>query len=166
VADQVVARRRREGDRLRAAARFPQTGLMAGLFFAAAIGMAGMPPMSGFLGKLLVLDAAKVSSAMPLIWTVILATSLICIIGFARAGSTVFWKSAQVGEDRTEDGAAALDLRGWVPIGAVGFMLAGMVLLSAFAGPITGYLEGTAAQLYNPIEYILAVLGPDALAGR
>jgi multicomponent K+:H+ antiporter subunit D len=165
IADQIVARRGQHGDRLHAAPRFPQTGLMAVLFFLGAIGMAGMPPLSGFLGKLLVLDAAKVSPAMGLIWTVILATSLLCIVGFARAGSTVFWKSAQV-ETHGDAPVSALTPRDSVPVGAVAFMLAGMVALSAFAGPITGYLEGTAAQLYNPLEYILAVLGPDALAGR
>jgi multicomponent K+:H+ antiporter subunit D len=46
----------------RHAARRPatvQNGLFAALFFAAAIAMAGMPPLSGFLGKLLVLDALR-----------------------------------------------------------------------------------------------------------
>lgn len=174
IADLVVARRGADGDRLKAAPRFPRTGLLAAFFFVGAIGMAGMPPLSGFLGKLLVLDAAISSPAMPLIWTVILATSLICIIGFARAGSTLFWKSAQV-DAPAADGTAAtagdapappMTVAEGLPIAAAGLMLAGMVALSAFAGPVTDYLEGTAWQLYNPVAYIQAVLGPDAFAGQ
>ena len=34
-----------------------------------------------------------------------------------------------------------------------------MALLAALAGPVTGFLEATAAQLYAPAGYIEAVLG-------
>ena len=44
----------------------PQTGLISALFFAAAIALAGMPPLSGFLGKLLVLDATPRRRPRPL----------------------------------------------------------------------------------------------------
>jgi multicomponent K+:H+ antiporter subunit D len=57
IADLVVTRR--SGDTLRAEPATVQNGLFAALFFAAAIAMAGMPPLSGFLGKLLVLDALR-----------------------------------------------------------------------------------------------------------
>lgn len=67
-------------------------GLLAALFFATAIAIAGMPPLSGFLGKLLVLDATR-DAGLVLIWSTILVTSLITIVGFAMAGSTVFWKA-------------------------------------------------------------------------
>ena len=43
----------------------PGAALVAALFFAAAIAMTGLPPLSGFLGKLLILDAA---AAMPRAW--------------------------------------------------------------------------------------------------
>src|SRR3546814_4068638 len=58
--------------------------------------MTGMPPLTGFLGKLLVLDSARESASMVVVWTVILVTSLLTIVGFARAGSTVFWKSTSL----------------------------------------------------------------------
>ncbi|MEN8934905.1 MAG: monovalent cation/H+ antiporter subunit D, partial [Planktotalea arctica] len=61
--------------------------LTAALFFAGAIAMAGLPPLSGFLGKLLVLDAAYSSPFMVWIWAIVLTSSLVSILGFARAGS-------------------------------------------------------------------------------
>ena len=45
-------------------------------------------------------------------------------------------------------------------------MLAGMAALSAFAGPVTDYLEMAAAELYNPAAYVQAVLGPGVLAAN
>ena len=56
-AGRLVARRRGgAGDRLVAAPRFGQLDLLAGLFFLAAIATVGLPPLSGFVGKLLVLE--------------------------------------------------------------------------------------------------------------
>ncbi len=163
LADQISMRRGGAGDRLITAPRFAQTGLLAGLFFLAAIAMAGMPPMTGFLGKLLVLDSARASDSMATIWAVVLITSLVAIVGFARAGSVVFWKSASVPgpeEDKTAPSLPAL------PMAAAGAMLAAMVAVAVFAGPVTGYLEATAASLYEPAGYIRAVLGPDMTAAR
>ena len=63
------------------------TALVSGMFFVAAIAMAGLPPLSGFLGKLLVLDAGFGTEQVAWIWAVVLISSLISILGFARAGS-------------------------------------------------------------------------------
>ena len=67
--------------------------LTAAMFFAAAIAMAGLPPLSGFVGKLLILDAAIETPLVVWIWAVVLGSSLISLVGFARAGSVVFWKA-------------------------------------------------------------------------
>ena len=159
--DQITAHRGSTGDRLTAAPGFAGIGLLAGLFAVAAVGMTGMPPLSGFLAKLLVLDGARASASMATIWTTVLITSLLAIVGFARAGSVIFWKCASVpGEIDPPPGNAS------VPLGTAGVMLAGMVALSAFAGPVTGYLQAAAADLYDPVNYITAVLGPDVLASR
>jgi len=163
LADLITERRGGAGDRLVTAPRFDQSGLLAGLFFLAAVGMAGMPPMTGFLGKLMVLDSARSSDSMATIWTVILVTSLIAIVGFARAGSLIFWKSAAIPGPQQD---AAPAPRPVFPLVAAGTALSGMVALAVFAGPVTVYLEATSAALYDPSGYIAAVLGPDVLASR
>lgn len=160
IADLVVSRRRQFGDSLHTAPRFHQTGFLAVLFFIAAIGMAGMPPLSGFIGKLQILDAARDSDAMLWIWSIILVTSLMCIVGFGRAGSVLFWKSASVDGEITVEGAK------WpvLPIIASCGMVSGLIALTIFAGPITEYLNGVAAQLFDTSHYIEAVLGENALS--
>jgi multicomponent K+:H+ antiporter subunit D len=96
---------------------------------------------------------------MATIWAVILVTSLVSIVGFARAGSLVFWKSAAI-----PGGEAPHRPLPGLPIVAAGVMVAGMVALAVFAGPVTGYLEATSASLYDPSAYIDVVLGPERLA--
>ena len=92
LADLVARRRGGAGDRLVAAPPFGQLDLLAGLFFLAAIATIGLPPLSGFIGKLLVLETVTQSPAWPWLWAVVLVGSLLAMIGFARAGSVVFWK--------------------------------------------------------------------------
>ncbi|HEY9537291.1 MAG TPA: monovalent cation/H+ antiporter subunit D, partial [Kiloniellaceae bacterium] len=53
-----------------------------------------------------------------------------------------------------------------LPLAAAGAMVAGMVALAVFAGPINGYLDATAAGLFDPTAYLHAVLGPEAVAAR
>ncbi|PJF08354.1 monovalent cation/H+ antiporter subunit D [Pseudorhodobacter sp. MZDSW-24AT] len=127
-----------------------QAGLISGLFMVSAIATAGMPPLSGFIGKLLVLDALRDQAA--LVWSVILVTSLMIILGFARAGSTLFWKahaSAPEGEAPSHP-AQALAFVG------LGSLIAGLVVMTLLAGPIIGWIEVTAESLFDPAAYIAA----------
>ncbi len=125
-----------------------QSGLIASLFLIAAIGMAGMPPLSGFIGKLLILDALR--SNAPLVWTTVLATSLVLILGFARAGSTLFWKS-YAGDQTPEDHDAEP-----LAFAAVFLLMAALAVLTILAGPVTDWLSETARQLHDPTAYIAA----------
>ena len=98
------------------------------------------------------------------IWAIILITSLLAIAGLTRAGSLVFWK-AHAAEDfppmhaepdePPHDPAfpsAALALT------ATAALVAGMVALTVFAGPVMRYAEATARQLIDPAPYVEAVL--------
>ena len=126
--------------------------LTSALFFAAAIAMAGLPPLSGFIGKLLILDAAFASVSMAWIWAVILIASLISVIGFGRAGSTLFWKAKALDQMTASPPPAALSYV------AVGGLLALLVAHTVFAGQATAYANATAAQLFAPEPYISTVL--------
>ncbi|MFV0386783.1 monovalent cation/H+ antiporter subunit D [Paracoccus sp. (in: a-proteobacteria)] len=179
VVDLICARR--GGDvwlRLRPAIR--STGLVSALFFLTAIAVVGLPPLSGFLGKLMILDATRQSPAVVWIWGVILVTSLIALVGFGRAGSILFWKAHEMdpepGNDtdegpRPDCGPIPIKLETdepiqdvddsvapWLAYVATGGLLAGSVVLTLFAGPLTGYLQKTAEQLKQPELYYESVL--------
>jgi len=156
----LILTRRKPGDLLEPLPATVQNGLFAGLFFASAVAIVGMPPLSGFLGKLLVLDALRTAPHMALAWTVILAGSLVMIVGFARAGSMLFWKStalppAPPPDDGTPPPQAARALE----VAPVMAALAGLAVLTALAGPVARYLEATSNQLYYRDGYVSAVLG-------
>lgn len=166
--DVVEERRGGHGVRIEGAPSFAGGPLVAGMFFAGAIAMTGLPPLSGFLGKLLILDAAVASPLAPWIWAVILGSSLVAVLGFARAGSTVFWKSREVDmpdtPDTEQDDAVPAHLQRAgpapraLPMVAVGTLLALLVALTVFAGPVTAHMRATAAQLFAPEPYISAVM--------
>ncbi|GAA0287155.1 monovalent cation/H+ antiporter subunit D [Rhodovulum strictum] len=161
LADLVVSHRP-EGDRLDPAPATVQNGLFAALFFAGAVAMAGMPPLSGFLGKLMILDALRDPGLMALGWTAVLAGSLLVIVGLARAGSVLFWRSTAVAahvpadDDEARPEARPASLAQIAPTVAA---LAITALLAGFAGPVTAYLEASSGQLFDAGDYIAAVLG-------
>jgi multicomponent K+:H+ antiporter subunit D len=134
---------------------------MSGLFFLAGIAMAGLPPLSGFIGKLLILDGVRESSTAGLIWATILITSLLLIVAFARAGSLLFWKCRAV-EVTAESTELAERRYPALPIVVVAALIASTALLTVFAGPVMSYLEAATDQLFRPTAYIATVLGPEA----
>ncbi|MCC1481951.1 monovalent cation/H+ antiporter subunit D [Roseibaca sp. Y0-43] len=154
VIDMVQARRGTCALDLRAP--IAQSGLVAALFFAAAIATTGLPPLSGFIGKLFVLDALRDHALAVWVWGVVLVTSLVAVVGFSQAGSIVFWKAHAVKADSTPAAPAT-----GVALAGVGGLLALIVLMTIVAGPLTDYLTDTAAQLYAPEGYIGAVLGAE-----
>ena len=131
------------------------SALTAGLFFVAAIAMTGLPPLSGFLGKLLILDASFDTLLGVWTWAIILSASLISVVGFSRAGSTVFWKAKSVelpeGETRPAPPSA-------LSYAAVGGLVAMLILLTVFAGQVHNYTTAMADQLFAPGEYMTTVL--------
>ena len=148
------------------------------LFFAAAIGIAGLPPLSGFPGKLAILQATRYSADTLLIWTTILVTTLLAIYGLSRAGSMVFWRAYEHGTDparlelphdaqrplppKVEPDEPVQDVADAaspaLALTAAGALVAGMVLLTVLAGPVMDYAQATARQLADPMPYIEAVL--------
>ncbi|NEX47415.1 monovalent cation/H+ antiporter subunit D [Pseudotabrizicola algicola] len=149
IADLVAHRRAHDGLH-QSLPPIAQAGLISALFMVSAIATAGMPPLSGFIGKLLVLDALREQAA--LVWSVILVTSLITILGFARAGSTLFWKahaSAPAGEAPGHPSQTLAFV-------AVGMLLAGLVALTLLAGPVIAWMEVTADSLFDTSAYIAA----------
>ena len=155
LADLVGRRRGGAGDRLVAAPPFAQLDLLAGLFFLSAIASVGLPPLSGFVGKILILEVLADRPHWVLLWSLVLVGSLLAMIGFARAGSSVFWK-CEAQRAGHEPQRPSNDTAG---ICAAAMLVAGTALLALFAGPAMTAMDATARQLFTPQRYIEAVLG-------
>lgn len=73
--------------------------LLGILFFIPAMNLAGIPPLSGFLGKLGLLQAG-VAAGTPLAYILVtgsVVTSLLTLYAMARVWNYVFWRSPTVG---------------------------------------------------------------------
>jgi multicomponent Na+:H+ antiporter subunit D len=98
--------------------------LLAVLFFVPAMNLAGIPPFSGFIGKLGLLQAG-VADGSPLALTVVaggVVTSLLTLLAVARVWTRAFWRPAS--QEPLDDTAAAAasdagaQAREPVPVGA------------------------------------------------
>jgi multicomponent K+:H+ antiporter subunit D len=152
VADVTLRRRGQYGDAVVASPRFAGQQAAGLLFLAATIAAVGLPPLSGFVAKLFILQTSFPSAAWWAIWGTVLGTTLIGVIGFARSGSTVFWKPAP-----GADPIACPD-RSRVEFLAPVTLVVLLALLTITAGWATEQATATAAQIFAPDRYSAAVL--------
>lgn len=156
VSDLIGQRRGEAGGVLSAGARFQSMGTLSLLFLLAAIALVGLPPLSGFIGKLLILDAVRSHDAAGSIWGTILATTLLGMIGLARAGSVLFWKSDVASKPPLQVGHRLPAAE----IAPAATMLVLLAALALFAGPASNFAAAAAQQLFAPATYVEAVLAP------
>ena len=127
-----------------------QPALLGTALGVAAVSIAGLPPLSGFVGKLALLQATADLPATPVLWTALLGAGLAATIALARAGSALFWKTAAAGVPAARASFASL-----APTAA---LLAGGIALAVFAAPVKRYTDATARQLADWRLYAPAVL--------
>lgn len=156
LADAIARRRGAADDRLEPGVALADRQLLGSLFFVVALLIAGLPPLSGFIGKWLTLQAAVDHPWMAWIIGVTLVTSLLAIIAMARAGSVLFYRA---GEGSPSVGRGAAPMAELLPATAL-VLLCGALVIGA--GPVDEFARATAAQLLQPADYVRAVLGPAA----
>lgn len=159
VADVVARRRGGLIDNAAPGPVFADRQFIALLFMIAAIAVTGLPPLSGFIGKLLILESVSDLPRWSWSWGTILLTTLVGVIGFARTGSSIFWKDRAPGEAEVPLAATGLSRADMIAPAAILLLLA---ILSAMAGPATAYAEAAAAQLLDNAAISDAVLAREA----
>ena len=137
----------------------PPSRAAALLFLVAALGAIGLPPLSGFIGKAMVLAATPLSHAAVL-WPIVLAAGLVLIVALSRTGTRLLWSlPASYGYARPAAGeriAARPSQR--AKLAACALLLACVVAATLGAGPFKRFLDDAAAQLSDRAAYVDAVL--------
>ena len=154
VADVTMRRRGQYADAIVPSPRFAGQDGAGLLYLIAAIAAVGLPPLAGFVGKLLILDASFALPGWQSVWTTILVTTLVGVIGFSRSGSTLFWKEAP-----PATAAIAGASRSRAEFVAPVVLLALLAVLTVTAGWVTAQTRATAAQVMAPERYVAAILG-------
>jgi multicomponent K+:H+ antiporter subunit D len=131
------------------------SNLAALLYLIAAVGAAGLPPLSGFLGKAMVL-AATPTGAAAVLWPAVLLSSLLSIVALSRTGTRLMWaapaaRAAAGEEERAPRGSNA-------KLAACAVLLGCVVAITLGAGAVRHYLTDTAAQLFDRAAYVDAIL--------
>ena len=107
VADLIRRRRGSASDRKEVVAPMPGKETPAVLFLIGAVSVAGLPPLSGFLAKAALLAGMPVQYTAP-VWTAVLVSSLLVIMGLTRGHPPVLARAAgRSGSAGTAQGAAA-----------------------------------------------------------
>jgi multicomponent Na+:H+ antiporter subunit D len=131
--------------------------LLAAMFFVSAISLAGVPPFSGFVSKLALVDAGFAVQDYAVVG-VSLAVSLLTIFAMSRIWMGAFWSPPEV-----EAPQPRLPVRrGGGPLLMVAPTVALVVAslaIAAAAGPIFAFSERTAQDLMDRQGYIEQVLG-------
>lgn len=141
--------------------------LVSILFLVPALSLAGVPPLSGFFSKLLLLQAALEIGSYAILVTA-LAVSVFTLFSMMKIWNEAFWKGAPESNQLIENGsldepAVANDVcvKGMlVPVA----LLAGLtVAIGILAEPVFLIAEAAAQQLLDPHgsgKYVETVLGP------
>ena len=152
-------------DHLKVAPKMKQEKAIAASFFIIALIMAGLPPFSGFLGKVLLLQATAHQAYQGWIIAIVLIVSLLSIIAFTRVGFILFWRATVPEQDQKEEAFTAYQvLPNQAPARndkTIYLMLFALILYVVCAKPILQYVEQTAQQISDAALYQQAVLKTD-----
>ena len=137
--------------------------LLAALFIVPGMNLAGIPPFSGFIGKLGLLSAG-VRAGTPLAWALVAAsvvTSLLTLYAIAKVWNRAFWGTPiaftvepDEGEEESYPGRPMPAVMVTATLGLIAFSL----LLTLVAGPFYAYTNNAAAALLDG-AYARAVIG-------
>lgn len=153
----VAAQRGPMADRLEPCSPVAQPALLGLMLLLAAASTAGLPPLPGFIGKLMLLEASLAHPLAATVWAVVLGVGFLTLIGLARAGSVLFWSVRRDVPSGASGASPSL-------VGATLALLGLSVALSVFAGPVQRYTAEAAQQLGDRAAYARAVLGDPAAA--
>lgn len=128
--------------------------LLAVLFFVPAMNLAGIPPFSGFLGKVGLLQAG-VAVGGPLPWILVAAgttTSLLTLYAASRVWNIAFWRAPRLA---TAEPVVRLP---YLMVGATAALVVLGLTFTLAAGPLFRVTADAAADLRLRTPYVQAVL--------
>ncbi|MEZ4300184.1 MAG: proton-conducting transporter membrane subunit [Polyangiaceae bacterium] len=127
--------------------------VLAALFLIPALSLAGVPPLSGFWAKLLLVSAG-LSAGQGAIVAAALMVSLLTLLSMTKIWNEAFWSEPPEGADiAPEEPPGALRLAPAIVLAVV------TVAMGIFAEPVIEVALRAADELLSPEGYVQAVLG-------
>jgi multicomponent Na+:H+ antiporter subunit D len=141
--------------------------LVCAVFLIAALSLAGVPPLSGFFAKFVLLEAGAEDRSWAIV-AVAAAVGLLTLFSMTKIWAEAFWKGPS--DDAPppfpiSEASGREDLPPSRTMVATTIALASLtVAIGVFAGPVFELAERTSAELLDADGYIRAVLGEGAAA--
>jgi multicomponent Na+:H+ antiporter subunit D len=132
--------------------------VIAVLFLVPALSLAGVPPLSGFVGKFALIDSGVAAHEWVVV-AVAAAVSLLTLFSMLKIWAGVFWAPAEAAPEHTPHPVGRL---GGPPLMVVptGALVALGLAIAVAAGPLYRLSERTAQDLLDRQAYVQQVLGP------
>ncbi|MEK4348231.1 Na+/H+ antiporter subunit D [Paenibacillus sp. FSL P4-0184] len=127
--------------------RYPWTGWM---FFVLTLALVGVPPLSGFAGKVMMVRSGFGQNHVALA-LIALASSFIVLYSLIKVFQQVFW-----GGEKREEQVKPLHYKAMMAPAAVLFAI--VILMGVGAETVNGYVSQAGAVLADPALYINAVM--------
>jgi multicomponent Na+:H+ antiporter subunit D len=134
--------------------------LLSAMFLVSALGLAGVPPLSGFVSKFALIDAG-IADGQHAIVGVALLVSLLTLFAMARIWMGAFWSPPE--DEGAQASAESAGRRGGGPplmVVPTAALIACSLAVAAAAGPIYALSERTARDLLDRNAYVDGVLRP------
>lgn len=152
-------------DHFKIAPKMKQDKTIAAVFFIIALMMAGLPPFSGFIGKVLILQATSYFPYQAWVISIILLVSLLSIIAFTRAGYILFWRATapetNPKEEQYQQYQALPDRAPRRNDSAIYVLLTALIVYVVCANPVLTYMQNTATQIQDNALYESTMLKKD-----
>jgi multicomponent Na+:H+ antiporter subunit D len=132
-----------------------RSGTLAFLFLAPALSLAGLPPFSGFLAKLSLVQAGFTDEQYVIIG-VALVGSLLTLISMIKIWTGVFWGEI---EPTPPAGRVGILRHHRTMASATWLLVIVTLAISVFGGWLFGYSMDAARDIVDPSIYVRAVLG-------
>jgi multicomponent Na+:H+ antiporter subunit D len=131
---------------------------LAVLFLIPALSLAGIPPLSGFWAKFLVIDASF-KGDMAWLGAVALFTGVLTLYSMTKIWMEAFWKAPSIERKQRRTVPMAMTL----PIVLLGAIT---VTIGFYAEPFVVFAEQASIMLTQPDVYVAAFFGEDASVGE
>jgi len=128
------------------------------LFFISAFSLAGLPPLSGFAGKYLIIKAG-IENNQIIVAMVALFVGLFTLFSMTKIWIEVFWKNTKNEKDTNEQKIKSNGLPYKYMITGSIILALSIVVMGVWAQPIVEFCEKAATDLINNQKYINFVLG-------